>query len=126
MVQKTKTKVPNARLGKAAPKPLGLKKFCGKYKVARSDLTRLTGYSQRSVDKWAAGDLPGKSAQLKWRETTRLFDALADIMQPGDIGEWLKSPNEAFEGSTPLQVIERGEGDRIWRMLYLVESGEPV
>jgi len=28
--------------------------------------------------------------------------------------------------STPLQVIERGETDRIWRMVYELESGEPA
>jgi hypothetical protein len=31
----------------------------------------------------------------------------------------------AFDGSTPLQVIERGETDRIWRMIYELEFGEP-
>jgi len=30
------------------------------------------------------------------------------------------------DGSTPLQVIERGETDRIWRMVYELESGEPA
>jgi hypothetical protein len=34
--------------------------------------------------------------------------------------------NPAFDGSTPLQVIERGETDRIWRMVYELESGEPA
>ncbi len=42
------------------------------------------------------------------------------------IGAWLKTPNPAFEGSSPLQVIERGESGRIWRMLYLIDSGEPI
>ena len=39
---------------------------------------------------------------------------------------WLKDPNPAFDGSTPLQVIERGETDRIGRMVYELESGEPA
>ena len=34
-------------------------------------------------------------------------------------------PNPAFDGSTPLQVVERGETDRVWRMVYELESGEP-
>ena len=42
-----------------------------------------------------------------------------------DVGRWLKQPNPAFDGSTPLQVVERGEMDRIWRMLYDLESGQP-
>jgi hypothetical protein len=40
---------------------------------------------------------------------SRLFDALAEGVPTPQIGPWLDTPNPAFEGSTPLQVIERGE-----------------
>jgi hypothetical protein len=33
---------------------------------------------------------------------------------------------QRFSVSTLLQVIERGETDRIWRMVYELESGEPA
>jgi hypothetical protein len=55
---------------------------------------------------------------------TRLFDALADLMAGAYVGEWLRTPNEAFDGSTPLQVIERGEGDKIWRMIHELQTGQ--
>lgn len=58
-------------------------------------------------------------------EMDRLFDGLARVMEPTQVGCWLKAPNPAFDGSTPLQVVERGEPDRIWRMLFDVESGQP-
>jgi hypothetical protein len=106
--------------------PFEVKRFCGRYKIVRPDLTRLTGYSLRSVDKWASGEPPSGPARKQLAELVRLFDALTEIMEPDYIGEWLKTPNPAFEGSTPLQVIERGEADRLWRMLYLIETGEPV
>ena len=47
-------------------------------------------------------------------------------METDYVGEWIKTSNEAFDGSTPLQVIERGEVDRIWRMIYRLETGEAV
>lgn len=103
-----------------------MRRFCDHYHLIRPDLTRLTGYSLRAVDKWAAGGRPGSAARKQMKELGRLFDALADLMEPGYIGEWLKAPNPAFDGSTPLQVIERGETDRIWRMIYIAETGEPV
>lgn len=59
-------------------------------------------------------------------EVKRLFAALERLVSPEAIGEWLRDTNPAFEGSTPLQVIERGESDRIWRMVYELESGEPA
>ncbi|MGJ3241636.1 MAG: antitoxin Xre/MbcA/ParS toxin-binding domain-containing protein [Opitutales bacterium] len=103
-----------------------MKRFCKRYHLIRPDLTRLTGYSLRSVDKWAGGEIPGGPARKQLTELTRLFDALCEIMDPESIGQWLKTPNQAFEGSTPIQVIERGETDRIWRMIHLIESGEPL
>ena len=59
-------------------------------------------------------------------EMDRLLDGLARVMQPAQVGHWLKSPNPAFDGSTPLQLVERGEIDRIWRMLFDLESGQRV
>jgi len=46
-------------------------------------------------------------------------------MEPGQVGRWSKSPNAAYDGPTRLQVVERGEVDRIWRMLFDLESGQP-
>ena len=56
-------------------------------------------------------------------ELTRLFDVLSDMVDSKAIGKWLKEPNPAFDGSTPLQVIERGETDRIWRMIWELQTG---
>jgi hypothetical protein len=35
----------------------------------------------------------------------------------------MRTPNPAFEGQSPIQVIERGEADRIWRMIIQIDSG---
>jgi len=42
------------------------------------------------------------------------------------IGPWPKHPNLAFDGSTPIQAIERGKSDRLWRMLSQLESRAPA
>jgi Protein of unknown function (DUF2384) len=57
------------------------------------------------------------------REVARLFDALADIIDKKVIGQWLQRPNQQFDGSTPLQVMERGETDRLWRMIWQLREG---
>jgi hypothetical protein len=68
----------------------------------------------------------GSSKAKHERESPdRLLDGLSRVMKLADVGHWLKTPNPAFDGSTPLQVVERGEIDRIWRMLYELESGQP-
>ena len=85
----------------------------------------MTGFSLRAVAGWANGKPPSAPVQRALTEMDRLLDALARLMQPKEVGQWLKEPNSAFDGSSPVQVIERGQTDRIWRMLYFVESGEP-
>jgi len=47
------------------------------------------------------------------------------ILGEEELTRWLEKPNSAFDGSTPLQVIERGETDRLWRTVHELESGEP-
>ena len=74
---------------------------------------------------WAKGKEPSAPAKKIFVEMDRLLDALARLMQSKEVGRWLKEPNPALDGSTPVQVIERGQMDRIWRMLYYAESGEP-
>lgn len=100
--------------------------FCERYRLARIDITRMTQYSPRAVAKWVAGDKPSPAAERQLKELVRLFDALSEIMETGYVGEWLKTANPAFENSTPLQIIERGETDRIWHMIYRVKTGEPI
>ncbi len=97
--------------------------FCSSFGVTQDSFTRLAGFSPRAVAHWASGRTPGGSAQKRLTELTRLFDALSDLVDAKAIGQWLKQPNPAFEGSTPLQVIERGETDRIWRMVWELRTG---
>lgn len=95
--------------------------------VNQGMMVRLSGYSPRSIISWAKGTKATRPAAMKFTELSRLFEALADLTQDrSEVIAWLETPNEAFEGSPPLQVIERGESDRIWRMIYFLRSGEPT
>ncbi|MGA2541174.1 MAG: hypothetical protein ABSG78_06375 [Verrucomicrobiota bacterium] len=106
--------------------PISIKEFAKRYQVSYEALTRLTGFSLRAISNWSQGSKPSSSTARRLTEIDRLFSALENLVSPEAIGPWLKDPNPAFDGSTPLQVIERGESDRIWRMVYELESGEPV
>jgi hypothetical protein len=102
-----------------------VKDFCRAYAVTQDTFTRLTGFSPRAVAHWAQGRKPSASTERRLTEMKRIFEALETLVARDAIGPWLKESNPAFDGSTPLQVIERGETDRIWRMIYELQSGEP-
>jgi DNA-binding transcriptional regulator YiaG len=120
-------KEPAGIYGSALPSaaPPALQEIAEKFGLRQETLSRLTGFSLRAVAGWASGKKPSAPVQRALTEMDRLLDSLSRLMEPKQVGRWLKEPNAAFDGSTPVQVIERGQIDRIWRMLYFVESGEP-
>jgi hypothetical protein len=112
----------NAFAADAVP---SLRQMAEKFGVRQETLSRMTGFSLRAVAGWAGGKAPSAPVRRALTEMDRLLDNLSRLMKPKDVGQWLKQPNAALEGSTPVQVIERGQIDRIWRLLYYAESGEP-
>ena len=90
---------------------------------SQDELSRITGYSVRAIAGWEAGKNLSEAARQKVVETERLRAALAELVPADELGEWMRTSNPAFEGQTPIQVIERGEADRIWRMIFQIDAG---
>ena len=93
--------------------------------LSRDVFARLLPVSTRSLATIESGGEPSDAVRRRLTEVHRVIDALSHVMQEEAIGAWLTTPNDAFDGLKPLEVIERGEVDRIWRMVYLLESGQP-
>jgi len=55
-----------------------------------------------------------------------LKDRLRQIVQNEFIEEWLDTPNKAFGYKTPRQLIIDQNTLEIERMLYVMETGEPL
>lgn len=91
--------------------------------VSRKIFSRLTGFSERAIANWESGGKPDEPGLRRIRETERLQAKLAEVVQSEAIPDWLDTPNEAFDGLKPLEVIERGEVDRLWTMIFYLESG---
>src|SRR5207248_257831 len=88
-----------------------LQHYRTEFKMPQPVVVRLTGFSPRSVAKWSQGTAPSLKQEKALVEMDRLLDGLSRVMQPAEVGRWLKTPNPAFDGSTPLQTVERGEID---------------
>src|SRR5690349_12767023 len=98
----------STRLRRAAFRGLAIREFCREVNITMDTFTRLVGASRRAVASWVAGSPPNRVNQRNMSEMSRLFNALAEVVPASQIGPWLDTPNSAFEGSTPIQVIERG------------------
>lgn len=92
--------------------------------LTRRQFGRLSGFSERALASWEAGEgAPGDQARLRLIELDRLRQALSRVVKSEIVPEWLDTPNPAFDGLKPLEVVERGEIDRLWRMVFELESG---
>jgi Protein of unknown function (DUF2384) len=72
-----------------------------------------------------SGSPPTDAVYRRLIELRRMTSALPEVMKKESLGKWLQTPNEAFDGLKPLEVIERGESDRLWSMIYFLRSGVP-
>lgn len=127
-----KVKTAGAPAGKSRPKraAAGASKGAAlvgevrrKLGLTRKVFSRLTGYSERAIASWEAGGQPDEPGLRRIRETERFQARLAEVVRAEEIPQWLDTPNDAFDGLKPLEVIERGEIDRLWNMIYYLKSG---
>lgn len=94
-----------------------------KFGIPRRTFARLTGFSERVIADWESGKAMSQPSLRRIQEIDRLRDQLAGVVKPEAIPLWLETPNKAFGGLKPLEVIERGEVDRLWQMIFEIESG---
>jgi hypothetical protein len=86
-------------------------------------LARLTGLSERSLATWERGGNLNEAGRRAITLAERLLRDLAEVVRKEAIAPWLDTPNEAFGGLKPVEVVERGEIDRLWHMIYFLGSG---
>ena len=94
--------------------------------VSRSKFARFSGFSERALANWESGkQAPDPATTRRLREIERLLDGLSRVMRAEAVPGWLEEPNQGFGGLKPIEVVERGQIDRLWAMIFEVESGMP-
>ena len=91
--------------------------------LSRKLFSRLAGFSERAIADWEGGKPVSEPGLRRIRELDRFRDRLAEVVAAEMIPAWLDTPNDAFGGLKPLEVIELGEIDRLWNMIFYLESG---
>lgn len=95
--------------------------------MSRGEFARLLGFSERSLSDWESGrQVPGEPALRLLRQMERVHRSASEVMEPGYVRQWFLAPSDAFGGLKPIELIERGEIDRVWRVLFAIESGTPI
>jgi DNA-binding XRE family transcriptional regulator len=93
--------------------------------MTREDFGRLVNVSVRAIADIESTMKKVDKLQRNYVEVKRLCDSLSEVVDLASLGQWFDTPNAAFGGSKPVEVIERGEIDRLWEMYYRLRSGTP-
>src|SRR3954452_2116207 len=85
--------------------------------LSRERMARLVDVSAKTVERWE------HQRSLSTRTSSRIWAQLAQIQQVRDLGlcvytpegfrQFLQTPLPAFNGRTPLQMIEQGKTDDV-------------
>lgn len=85
----------------------------------RPVFARLMTCSERALANWESGRPLPEIYRCRLNELQNLYTELVKIVEPKSIGNWTTTPNEEFDKLKPLELIERGETFRIWRMIFV-------
>jgi transcriptional regulator with XRE-family HTH domain len=85
------------------------------FRLSRERLARLIGVSAKTVERWEAKPTrPARDETRARMAELREIAALgATVYGPEGLGAFLEAPLGEFGGLTALQLIERGQADRV-------------
>lgn len=92
---------------------------------SRNQLAYVMNASERATVNGEVGDPISPVYAAKLREIQNVYNELKQLMKPEEIGPWLLTEIEEFEGRTPADLISRGETGRLWASLFYLQSGMP-
>jgi DNA-binding transcriptional regulator YiaG len=93
--------------------------------MPRDSFGRLVNVSVRTIAEVESKQKKVEKLQRNYVEVKKLCDALSEVVDLASLGEWFNTPNDAFDGFKPLEIIEHGEIHRLWEMVYRLRSGMP-
>lgn len=93
--------------------------------MARPTFGKIVNVAERTIaDVESGGDSINK-LKRPYNEVYKLCEALSDVVDPACLGAWFQTPNESFDGLTPIELIEQGDIDQLWNMVFELQTGMP-
>ena len=99
----------------------GIEKFAG---ITAREVAQLLGTTPETISRWRGGrtepqpKLRDSLLQLEW-----LVSELAELYRPQDAHLWLFSPHKLLKGERPVDLIERGESEKILQIIAQLKDG---
>jgi putative toxin-antitoxin system antitoxin component (TIGR02293 family) len=92
--------------------------------VDGADVARVVGTSPRSITRWqSARSVPRRGSEERLLELKAVIDLLRDVLREQPARLWLRSPNPDLNYEKPLDVVARGEYQRVIDSIMALAEG---
>lgn len=109
------------------PQPLDVGDLSDWLGLSRAEVARITGRSVRTVARWrreAADHSEARGeAAVTLRRLARLQYLLEDLVGRDEAQRWMRSPNRAFHGEAPIDLLLVGRLDEVVAILEVLADG---
>jgi putative toxin-antitoxin system antitoxin component (TIGR02293 family) len=92
--------------------------------VDGADVARVIGTSPRSITRWqSARSVPRRDSEERLLELKAVIDLLRGVLREQPARLWLRSPNPDLNYEKPLDVVARGEYQRVIDSIMALAEG---
>lgn len=89
-------------------------------------IAEATGADERSVRNWEQTRNISREYENRVRALREIVLVLDDSLSPSGIRQWLYAKNRHLKGARPVDVLQRGEGDRVLRVAQSFVEGSYI
>jgi DNA-binding XRE family transcriptional regulator len=93
--------------------------------MTREVFARFARVSERTIADAEGGKNASEELVQSYNEVYRLYEALTEVVNPDCLGDWFQTPNDSFDGMVPVDVVEHGNINRLWSMVFRLQTGMP-
>jgi uncharacterized protein (DUF2384 family) len=109
------------------PRPVEIDSLSSWLGMTREEVAQATGRSVRTVSRWrleAADHAEARGdAAVALRQLGRLRYLLEDLVGESESRRWLRTPNKAFAGEAPIDLLTTRRLDKVVAVLEALADG---
>lgn len=93
--------------------------------MTREVFARFVRVSERTIADAEGGKNASEELVQSYNEVYRLYEALTEVVNPDCLGDWFQTPNDSFDGLAPVDLVAHGNINRLWSMVFQLQTGMP-
>ena len=105
------------------PPPKTVLKHCGEFGLDRKALASCMAVNPKTIERWEEGVEPGEGALRSLEKLEAIYLMASSLLKKGRMKTWFQSPNPSLSSEKPIELLSRGELDRVRNVLGMLEWG---